>query len=106
MRRIRARAGADAAQLKEELAGLLAPESVVTQNGDVFVDVPEGVDEVQVVRVMQRHFPKGLLRELIDAFNAVDFQTPTTFAGLKPELQKHLAACKLLGKALKARWEG
>jgi hypothetical protein len=103
----------DAAQLQDELnAAGLAAVTVAGPDaqGDVVVTSPDDVDGTRLDPYLRNHFPRALLLAILAVdFEGVDFDTPTTLAGLKVALNQHRQRCVQLrnrtAAALRARWE-
>ena len=109
MKRIKAASNADAAQLRQELAGQRGV-SVVEEGGDVLREFPDEADEFLVRDAVRRHFPRSLLKAVADLdFDSIDYAGATTLAQFKVEAEKHRRLTKQLQtfvvRALRARWE-
>ena len=80
---------ADAAQLRQELEARGIVAAVKEENGAVVVEAGDDVDGVAVDYALRDHFPRSFILEILAVdFQVVDFETPTTLAGLKVELNK------------------
>lgn len=104
----------DAAQLREELAEAnLSNVEVADPDaaGDIVVSIPPDVYGPGVAALLRQHFPRSLVAAIAAVdFEAVDFDSPTTIAGLKAALnqnkQRSIELRNRVVRALRARWGG